>query len=193
MDFDTKFDIVVYGGAILFILFLLDALFYQIRRNRRQNKTVNLQDNNMQRDGITKTQDLIYYGPTCVCRFIADDNEKVVYVSSSFSNDQLVKIPYKEIVSVHPSIRMTNEGSYSGAIIGGILGGRYGSYKGATTGTIYVHDYKLILARRNVKEPEFVFPLIDDLRVQQSNRFYIDAVRFYNEVKTVVRAIRSIR
>ena len=193
MDFDTKFDIVVYGGTILFILFLLNALFYQIRRNKRQNKTVQTQDDDMQRDGITKTQDLIYYGPSGVCRFIADDDEKVVYVSSSFSNDQLVKIPYKEIVSVHPSIRMTNEGSYSGAIIGGILGGRYGSYKGATTGTIYVRDYKLILARRNVKEPEFIFPLLDDSHMQQSNHFYIEAVQFDKDVRAVVRAIRSLR
>ena len=193
MDIRTKFEIYMWIGVSLYILFLLYIIIYKIVRVKRQKKTVMIQDDETQKAGITKTQDLIYYGPTCVCRFIADDNEKVVYVSSSFSNDQLKKIPYKEIISVHPSIRMTNEGSYSGAIIGGILGGRYGSYKGATTGTIYVHDYILILSRRNVKEPEFIFPLIDNVKMKQSNFFYINAVRFYDEVKSVIRAIKSLR
>lgn len=193
IDSDLSFYIIVFGGAAVFELVLIWSLIYRHKTRKNNEKTVRIQDEYMKKRRITKTQDFKYFGPESMCRFVVDDEKKAIYVSSIYSNNKLIKIPYNELVYVYPSIKMVNEGSYSGAIIGGILGGRYGSYKGATTGTIYVTSYRLIITRRNVKEPEFILPMLEDSKMQKDNPFFIDAERFDHDVCAVSRAIKHMR
>lgn len=175
-----------------FVIVFIYAIIAQIAKKRHMSISKGDQDRYIQKNGITVTRDLQYNGPLEKCRFIVDDVEKAVYVSSSQSDYQLVKIPYSQLINVHKKVTYTEDGSMGGAILGGLVAGGIGSYLGATRGRHYICSYIVELNLRNIAFPIFQMVLFENAKFDADSAEYREADQFASELKGIVNAIRCV-
>ena len=179
-------------AVAFFVIVFIYAIIAQIVKKRRMSILKGDQDKTIKKNGINVTRDLQYNGPFEKCRFIVDDVEKAVYVSSSQSDYQLVKIPYRQLINVHKKVTYTEDGSMGGAILGGLVAGGIGSYLGATRGRHYICSYIVELNLRNIAFPIFQMVLFENAKVDADSAEYREADQFASELKGIVNAIRCV-
>lgn len=179
--------------AIAFVgIVFVYTIISRIVKGRHMSLSKREQDKSIKKNGINVTRDLQYDGPFETCRFIVDDVEKVVYVSSSQSDYQLVKIPYRQLINAHKKVTYTEDGSMGGAILGGLVAGGIGSYLGATRGRHYICSYIVELNLRNIAFPIFQMVLFENAKFDADSAEYKEADQFASELKGIINAIRCI-
>lgn len=181
---------VIYILTAIIVVALIYGIVFSIHKSVKQNDAKKGQDRLILTNGINVTRDLQYNGPTEKCRFIVDDDNKVVYASSSQSEYRLVQIPYNEILNVNTHETYFEDGSVGGAIFGGMMAGGVGSYLGATRGRQYISSYEIVINRRNFQCPQFKMTLFSNARVDPNSNTYKEALEFSRELKAIVNVIR---
>jgi len=179
-----------YGFLGIIGFFFVCAIIAAIAGKVHGNNVIKEQDEYIRLHGIHCTRDLQYVGTFHRCRFIVDSEAKVIYAASEMSGDQLVPIPFSEINGLRVEVERFNDGSASGAVIGGLFAGNVGAYLGATRGNVYAGAFRAVISRQNYKHPQFVFTFFENARMTSQAEDHKKAVEFTNEMRELIKIIR---
>ncbi len=171
---------VICAIAMLIPIGLIVAM---ILNHKNDTAFSNETDDYIKKNGITCTRDLVFMGAHDRCRFIADDVNKVIYISSQATGDNFTKIPYREIMGV--SIRQQNVDTET---IGAAI---FASNYGPIPRTTFVENYSVVISTRDIQRPQIILPLIQNARVRFESEEYNNAVHFAEEMQAIVRVIQS--
>lgn len=121
--------------------------------------------------------------------FILDEKQKSVFASDS--TGYFIKIPFDEIAGCETIINNQSSGGIGRAVAGGILAGGAGAIIGAVTAKQRVNSYKLIIYRKNIDSPKFIYNLIknsSDTQIE-NNLNVKEATEFSQNVTACIKAI----
>lgn len=178
--------------VLIFLGFFIVIYIVLLVKKEDGDRAISMDHNRQIFDNkITRTRDLSYNAGLNRCRFIVDDKEKVIYVSSKESGNQLISIPYNEIMYASINENDMEDGSLGGAVIGGLVAGDIGAYLGATRGSSYVNSYRITIYRSSIQQPQITMTLLDNTKLRKDSPAYNDAVNFATEVCSIINIISS--